>query len=250
MPKKYPNSSIAVVGLACWYPGACNPRQLWENILARRQQFRQIPDRRMPPADYYHPDPDHPDTTYAHRAAVIDGFDFDWQHRRIPRVTFQSTDLSHWLALEMALEAIADAGYTREDIPHDATGVIVGNTLTGEQTRSNTMRLRWPYMRRAFQAAARSGGLSDSVVADIEVRLETYYKSVFPRANEDTLAGGLSNTIAGRICNFLDLYGGGLHRRWCLLVFTVGNCHGDFLPDQWRSGSGPGRWGGYQSGSF
>lgn len=209
MPKEYPKFPIAVIGLACWYPGARNPRQLWENILARRRQFRRIPDRRMPLADYYHPDPDHPDTTYAQRAAVIDGFDFDWQHRRIPRSTFHSTDTSHWLALEVALEAVADAGYTRDNIPHDATGVIVGNTLTGEQTRSNTMRLRWPYIRRAFQSAARSEGLPDSVAADIEVRLEFYYKSVFPPVNEDTLAGGLSNTIAGRICNFLDLYGGG-----------------------------------------
>ncbi len=209
MPKESPNSSIAVIGLSCWYPGADSPRQLWENVLARRRQFRQIPECRLPLAHYYHPDPGYPDTTYAQRAAVIDGFDFDWQHRRIPRSTFQSTDTSHWLALEVALSAIADAGYTRDKIPSRTTGVIVGNTLTGEQTRSNTMRLRWPYIRRAFQAAARSEGLPESVLADVEVRLESYYKSVFPPVNEDSLAGGLSNTIAGRICNYLDLYGGG-----------------------------------------
>ena len=39
--------------------------------------------------------------------------------------------------------------------------------------------------------------------------MEAYYKSVFAPVNEDTLAGGLSNTIAGRICNFLDFHGGG-----------------------------------------
>jgi enediyne polyketide synthase len=36
-----------------------------------------------------------------------------------------------------------------------------------------------------------------------------FYKSVFPSVNEDTLAGGLSNTIAGRICNYLNVFGGG-----------------------------------------
>ena len=35
------------------------------------------------------------------------------------------------------------------------------------------------------------------------------YKAVFPPVTEDTLAGGLANTIAGRICNYLDLQGGG-----------------------------------------
>ena len=39
--------------------------------------------------------------------------------------------------------------------------------------------------------------------------LEANYKSAFPAVNEDTLAGGLSNTIAGRICNYLNLDGGG-----------------------------------------
>lgn len=35
----HPNE-IAVVGMGCWYPGANNLQQLWENIVARRQQFR------------------------------------------------------------------------------------------------------------------------------------------------------------------------------------------------------------------
>src|SRR5260221_637561 len=40
---------------------------------------------------------------------------------------------------------------------------------------------------------------------DLEIR----YKAPFPPVGEETLAGGLSNTIAGRICNQFDLKGGG-----------------------------------------
>ncbi|MBW2741969.1 MAG: polyketide synthase, partial [Deltaproteobacteria bacterium] len=200
---------IAVIGMACWYPGARNPRQLWENILTRRRQFRQLPDQRLPIADYYNPDRSEPDKTYMSRAAVIDGFSFDWASRRIPYTTFQNADTVHWLALETAIEAIADAGYSRDDLPGEHMAVIVGNSLTGEMTRSNTMRLRWPYVQRAFRAAARSRNLSDNQAAEIETALKDCYKSVFPPVNEDTLAGGLSNTIAGRICNFLNLCGGG-----------------------------------------
>ena len=36
-----------------------------------------------------------------------------------------------------------------------------------------------------------------------------YFDSISPAINEDSLAGGLSNTIAGRICNYLNLGGGG-----------------------------------------
>ena len=40
-------------------------------------------------------------------------------------------------------------------------------------------------------------------------KLETAYKAPFPAVSEETLAGNLSNTIAGRICNHYDLKGGG-----------------------------------------
>ena len=208
-PKSTAGCSIAVIGLACWYPGARNPRQLWENILARRREFRRIPKQRLSLKDYYHSDPHHADMTYAQQAAVIDGFDFNWQDRRIPYRTYLSTDSTHWLALEVALKAFSDAGFSPDTIPHDRTGVIVGNTLTGEQTRSHTLRLRWPYIRRAFRGAIRSEGLSDTLADEIETKLESNFKSAFPAVNEDTLAGGLSNTLAGRICNYLGLYGGG-----------------------------------------
>lgn len=202
-------NAIAVIGLACRYPGARDPRQLWENILAGRRQFRRLPRQRFPLEDYHHPDPKTPDQTYLQQAALIDGFEFDWARRRIPRSTFLATDIAHWLALEVALEALADAGYDRQRLPRQRTGVIIGNSLTGEQSRSQTLRLRWPFVRRAFLAAARAQGLPHERAAAISVELERVFKSVFAPVNEDTLAGGLSNTIAGRICNYLDLYGGG-----------------------------------------
>jgi enediyne polyketide synthase len=200
---------IAVIGMACWYPGARNPRQLWENVLARRMQFRKFPAQRMSEADYYHSDQNIADKTYLLRAAFIDGFNFDWASYRIPFSTFKSTDITHWISLEVALQAIADAGFSKENISGDYTGVIVGNTLTGEQSRSHTMRLRWPYVRRAFWAAAQERGLSESQIKSIDIIMESYYKSVFSPPNEDTLAGSLSNTIAGRICNFFNFHGGG-----------------------------------------
>lgn len=200
---------IAVIGISCWYPGARNPRQLWENILARRRQFRLFPDERLPLSEYYHPDMSEPDKTYGRKAAVIDGFEFDWAGKRIALSTYESADIAHWLALDVALSAISNAGYDRENIPREKTGVVVGNSLTGEQTRTNAMRLRWPFVGRALRAAAQSLNMPHEQLLELENRLETYYKSVFPAFTEDSLAGGLSNTIAGRICNYLNVFGGG-----------------------------------------
>ena len=159
-------TSIAVIGLGCWYPDSENPKKLWENILARRQQFRRLNDFRLPLSEYYHPNKLTEDTTYGSRATLIDGYEFDWIKKRIPKSTFESTDIVHWLALDVAEQAIIDAGYTKESIKKDVTGVIVGNTLTGEFTRSNTMRLRWPYVNKVFQKVAdRFGFKTDEIHA-------------------------------------------------------------------------------------
>ncbi|MGD0960312.1 MAG: SDR family NAD(P)-dependent oxidoreductase [Methylomonas sp.] len=200
---------IAVIGMACQYPGAANLIELWENILTRRQQFREMPDVRLPPADYYDPDNGVPDKTYGCRAAVLDGFEFDPRRYRIPKSMFESTDIVHWLALATALEAFEHAGLHGDKIPRERTGVILGNTLTGEETRSNTLRLRWPFVRRVFRRAADAHGLTAENRQAFESTMEQLYKSVFPSVTEDSLAGGLANTIAGRICNYLDLHGGG-----------------------------------------
>lgn len=164
---------------------------------------------RFPLLDYYDSDPEAVDKTYGQRAALIDGFAFDWAKKRIPQHTYICTDIAQWLALDVAAAALEDAGYTRESVEHDRTGVILGNTLTGEWTRSNAMRLRWPFVRRSFLAAASVEGLSASLQQELVTKMEEFYKSVFPPTTEDTLAGGLSNTIAGRICNYFDFHGGG-----------------------------------------
>ncbi|MGB5696605.1 MAG: type I polyketide synthase, partial [Polyangiales bacterium] len=204
-----PDDAIAVIGLGCWYPDAPRPSRLWENVLGRRQAFRRLPRARLPLESYYDPEARAPDKTYGRNAAVIDGFEFDWIGRRIPRRTFEGTDIAHWLALEVALQALSDAGYGRETLPRDRTGVVVGNTLTGEQSRSSSLRVRWPFIERTIRAAARHEGLAANATDDLVSSTQSYFKSVFPPVDEDTLAGALSNTIAGRICNFLDLRGGG-----------------------------------------
>jgi enediyne polyketide synthase len=204
------NTRIAVVGIALRYPDSNNPEELWSNILAGRRAFRKLPDVRMRADDYYSPDPAAPDRHYARKAAVLEGFEFDRVKYRIGGNTFRSTDMTHWLALDTAARALEDAGFPAgEGLPKASTGVIIGNTLTGEFSRANLMRLRWPYVRRTIGAALRERGWDDRELGEFLGELEQRYKSPFPPTNEDSLAGGLANTIAGRVCNYFDFGGGG-----------------------------------------
>ncbi len=201
--------AIAIVGMACRYPDAANPDELWANVLTGRRAFRQLPDERMRLADYWSPDPAAPDRFYSRNAAVIEGFDFDRVHFKIAGSTYRATDLTHWLALDTASRALTDAGFADgEGLPKRSTAVIIGNTLTGEFARANLMRLRWPYVRRVVGAALATRGWGEGELAEFLGDLEGRYKSPFPPIDEDSLAGGLSNTIAGRITNQFDFKGG------------------------------------------
>jgi enediyne polyketide synthase len=201
---------IAIVGIGLRYPDAATTQDLWENVLGGRRAFRRLPDERMNHADYYSPDPSAPDRFYAAKAAVLRDFEFDRLKYKIAGSTYRSTDLTHWLALDVAAAALADAGFPdAAGLPRESTGVVFGNSLTGEFSRANVMRVRWPYVRRTLAAALAAKGWDDDETSAFLRDLEPVYKAPFPPIDEDTLAGGLANTIAGRICNYFDLRGGG-----------------------------------------
>src|SRR4051812_33139964 len=201
---------IAIVGMACVFPDCRSPDELWENVLARRRAFRAMPPERLRPSDYLARDRGTADRTYATQAAVIEGYEFDRLGFRVAGATFRATDLVHWLALDVSARALTNAGFPGgEGLPRAETGVLVGNSLTGEFSRANLMRLRWPYVRRVLESALRDEGWSAEHRRDFLTALEARYKEPFPPVGEDSLAGGLSNTIAGRVCNHFHLQGGG-----------------------------------------
>ncbi len=202
--------AIAVVGMACRYADALSPAELWQNAVAQRRAFRRMPAERLRLEDYISTNGEGSDFIYLTEAAVIEGYEFDRVKFRVAGGTFRSADLAHWLALDVAAQALADAGFTDPDqIPREMTGVILGNTLTGEFSRASTMRLRWPYVRRVLDALLIKQKWSDEKRLEFLKQLEADYKRPFPPPGEESLAGGLSNTIAGRICNHFDLKGGG-----------------------------------------
>ncbi|MFN0058951.1 MAG: SDR family NAD(P)-dependent oxidoreductase [Planctomycetota bacterium] len=205
-------SEIAIIGLGCRFPDANDPQQLWELVVAGRRAFRRIPAERLSIADYA---PGRGaeadlDSTYCTHAGLIDGFEFDRVRFRVAGSTFRAADLTHWLALDTAAQALADAGFADGvGLPRAATGVVLGNSLTGEFARAAQMRLRWPYVRRVLEHALEREGRALDERQRFLAEMEAEYKAPFPPPNDESLAGGLSNTIAGRICNHYDFGGGG-----------------------------------------
>lgn len=195
-----------VVGLACRYPDAPSPDALWHTVLTGRRAFRAVPEQRLPGAYLG----DGPDQTYLRQAAVLEDWTFDRRRFQVPPHVYQACDPSHWLALETAAAALADAGLANgSSLDKRRVAVIIGNSLTGEFSRTSQIRHRLPFIKRLVSDALHSAGaqaqLRDRALAELSARV----LDTFAEPNEESLAGALSNTIAGRICNHFDFGGGG-----------------------------------------
>ncbi|HEY6968103.1 MAG TPA: SDR family NAD(P)-dependent oxidoreductase [Candidatus Angelobacter sp.] len=201
-------SAIAIIGMACRYPDARSPGELWENVLAQRRSFRRIPATRLPLADYSQ---NGADGIYVTTAALLEDYEFDRLRFQVSKETFSSTDLVHWLALDVASQALEDARLMRlTHSQRERVGVYIGNSLTGEFSRANLLRLRWPYVRRVLaEVLQNKPGNSNGQFHKLLAEIEALYKAPFPPTTEESLAGGLSNTIPGRICNYFNFKGGG-----------------------------------------
>lgn len=200
--------AIAIVGMACRYPDANSPTELWHNVLARRRAFRRIPPCRV--GSSYIGSADDPDRTYVTHAALLRDWEFNRETFGVPGPLHRAVDHTHWLALETAAEALADAGHPLgEGLERDNVGVIFGNTLSGEFGRASSLRLRWPFIADAAARSLRKHNVPAAEANEVLTSMEWMIKGAFPKPGDDTLAGALSNTIAGRICNHFDFHGTG-----------------------------------------
>jgi acyl transferase domain-containing protein len=121
------HTPIAIVGMACRFPGARTPDELWSLLSDGRNASGEIPPERWAVDRFHDPDPAAPDCMVTRHAGFVEGIDsFDAAFFGISPREATYLDPQQRLFLEVAWEAFEDAGLPAERFSGEAVGCFVG----------------------------------------------------------------------------------------------------------------------------
>ncbi|MFD5425656.1 SDR family NAD(P)-dependent oxidoreductase [Streptomyces sp. NPDC127084] len=176
---------VAVIGMACMFPGAPDLASFWANVLDGVDSVGEVPPERWDPAVH---GPEASGASASRWGGFLAPVPFDPLRYGIPPASLGSIEPVQLLALEAARRALEDAGLGPDgrDFDRMRTGVVFGAEPGSDLSNAATLRAVLP-----------------SYYGDVPKGLE----GQLPALTEDSFPGMLSNVISGRIANRLDLGG-------------------------------------------
>ncbi|MBD2136214.1 acyl-CoA dehydrogenase family protein [Anabaena sp. FACHB-1237] len=119
--------SIAIIGIGCRFPGAENPQQFWQLLSNGINAISEVPPERWNVDQFYSPEPGTPGKMSSRYGGFLDNVDqFDAGFFGISQEEAERIDPQQRLVLEVAWEALENAGIAPHNITDTQTGVMIG----------------------------------------------------------------------------------------------------------------------------
>jgi acyl transferase domain-containing protein/NADP-dependent 3-hydroxy acid dehydrogenase YdfG len=121
------NNEIAIIGMACRFPGANNYNEFWENLKNGVNSIKEISPERWDINKYYSPDINEPNKSISKWCGLVDDFDkFDNGFFNISPREAAHMDPQQRLLLEATWHCIEDSGMPLKRLQKKKTSVYVG----------------------------------------------------------------------------------------------------------------------------
>ncbi len=118
---------IAIIGLACRFPGADNPEAFWQLMRNGVDAIADIPPERWDIERFYDPTPATAKKMYSRQGGFLKNVDqFDPQFFRISPLEATYLDPQQRLLLEVTWEALENAAIVPETLAGSQSGVFIG----------------------------------------------------------------------------------------------------------------------------
>lgn len=201
----HPRDDVAIIGLSGLFAGSRDKLAYWQNILARRDNVCLAPASWAEP--WYDREADHQGIDSARirtrkvgligDLALFEPLEFGIPPRAV------EGDPAHYLALQLAGDALRDAGYADRPFDRQRTGVIVGHGAS--PNRSDTLSMQYGLV--VDQTLDILKGVLPELGAEQLLALRQALKRSLPRIEIEQAPVLVSNIISGRISNRFDLMG-------------------------------------------
>ncbi len=195
---------VAVIGMACTFPGARNLAEFWHNIVSGVDAITDVPRERWDPEVFYDPDPNAEDRVYCKRGGYLGG-SFAFNPLRcgtMPRAV-EGAEPDQFLVLRAVYEAMQDAGYLERELNGARSAFILG---------------RGSYLGAGLTGLLQRGTMTHQTLEILktlhpeytEAQLDEIKKAIrskLPGFGAETAPGLIPNITTGRVANRLDLKG-------------------------------------------
>jgi acyl transferase domain-containing protein/phosphopantetheinyl transferase (holo-ACP synthase)/acyl carrier protein len=195
---------VAIIGMACTYPGARNLGEFWDNVVHERDCTSEVDPQRWDPDIFFDPDPTNLDRVYCKRGGYLPPrFAFNpLRYGTMPKAV-TGAEPDQFLVLRCVHEAMEDAGYTDRPIDGRRTSFVLG--------RGNYLGAGLAGILQRGQLCEQTLRILAKVQPDLSARdlqaIKEAIRGHVPSHGPETAPGLIPNISSGRVANRLDLMG-------------------------------------------
>jgi acyl transferase domain-containing protein len=199
---------LAIVGMACRFPGANSLDEFWALVRDGRSGLGPLPADRLPRELYYDSQPGILGKTYCEVGGVVEHRPIDRDVCPIDDELGRRYDPAHLTLCEVVAAALRHAGYDPRQLPVRNAGVYIGNSSGGTELNSHVAyhsyaREMADLLRNVPSFGQLLPGVRETVIEQVVASIH----SAFPKRGEDAVDRAAPNAAASLVVEAFGLTG-------------------------------------------